>query len=102
MTGFGTSADNLDEHADYIEDVLAPDVREAVEAAGRVKLGDDSMGLLCQVYSFVFDEELDTARDLLRKLPDALDATAGDLHATATGYRTVDSGESTNLDGMNR
>ncbi|WP_309110917.1 type VII secretion target [Saccharothrix sp.] len=101
MSGFKTSKADLEDHAKLLDGTLSSEVREAVDAAGQVKLGAETMGVICQVYSFIFNDELDTARDLLAKLPEALDATGAELRASANLYDTTDQGERRTFDGMN-
>lgn len=100
MSGFKTTKTDLEAHAKLLDGTLSAEVQEAVDAAGQVKLGAETMGVICQVYSFIFNDELDTARDLLSKLPEALDATGAELRAAANLYDTTDQGERTNFDGM--
>jgi hypothetical protein len=56
--------------------------------------------LICQVYSFVFNDELQQAQDLVGKLPAALEATGGELQATAATYRDVDGATAAGFQGV--
>jgi hypothetical protein len=100
MSGFETSADAVEAHGKLLSGRLAADLQEAVSAS-HTKLGADVMGLICQVYTFVFDEELQQAQELVATLPPAVEATGGELVATAATYRDVDGEHATALGGIN-
>jgi hypothetical protein len=89
MTGFGTDADAVEAHGKLLSDQFTGDLQQAVDAS-HVSLGADALGLICQVYSFVFDEELQAAKDLVNRLPNAVEATGAQLISTAATYRGVD------------
>jgi hypothetical protein len=99
MTGFGTNADAVEAHGKLLSDRLASDLQQVVDAS-HVSLGADVMGLICQVYSFVFNEELQHAQDLVSKLPAAMETTGGELKATAATYRGVDGDNAAGLGGV--
>lgn len=99
MSGFQTSAEAVEAHGKLLSDQLAADLQEAVSAS-HTSLGPDVMGLICQVYSFVFNDELQQAQDLVAKLPAAVEATGGELLATAATYRDVDGGNATGFEGI--
>lgn len=102
MSGLGTTPEDLEAHAKLLDGTLAPDLQEAVDAAGQVKLGAESMGVICQVYSFIFDDELETAKDMLTKLPQVMEAASEQLRGSAGDYRNTDQGERNTFDGMHR
>ncbi|MEV8442271.1 hypothetical protein AB0425_33265 [Actinosynnema sp. NPDC051121] len=100
MSGFETRADAVEAHGKLLSDQLAADLQEAVSAS-HTKLGADVMGLICQVYTFVFDDELQQAQDLVAKLPSAVEATGVELKATAATYRDADGGNAAGFEGIN-
>jgi len=99
MTGFGTDADTVEAHGKVLSDQFAGDLQQAVDAS-HVSLGADALGLICQVYSFVFDEELREAKNLVGTLPGVMEATGGELIATAATYRGVDGDNAAGLSGV--
>jgi hypothetical protein len=99
MTGFETHAEAVDAHGKFLSETLASDLQQAVDAS-HVSLGADVMGVICQVYSFVFNEELDQAKDLVSKLPGAMESTGGELRATAATYRDTDEGQGSAFGGL--
>jgi hypothetical protein len=96
MTGFDADADAVEAHGKVLSDQLTGDLRQAVDAS-HISLGADVLGLICQVYSFVFDEELQEAQNLVGKLPDAMEATGSQLISTASTYRSTDGDNATGL-----
>lgn len=99
MSGFGAHADSIEAHGKLLSNQLAADLQEAVDAS-HISLGADVMGLICQVYSFVFNDELQQAQDLVGKLPAAMEVTGGELQATSTTYRDIDGGNAAGLAGV--
>jgi hypothetical protein len=99
MTGFGTNADAVEAHGKVLSDQLAGDLQQAVDAS-HTSLGADVLGLICQVYSFVFDEELQEAKNLVSTLPGVMESTGGELIATAATYRGVDGDNAAGLGGV--
>ncbi|MEO6082873.1 MAG: type VII secretion target [Umezawaea sp.] len=89
MTGFEIDADAVEAHGKLLSGQLTGDLQQAVDAS-HISLGSDVLGLICQVYSLVFDEELQEAQNLVGKLPDAMEATGAQLISTASTYRGVD------------
>jgi hypothetical protein len=79
-----------------LSDQFTGDLQQAVDAS-HISLGADVLGLICQVYSFVFDEELREAQNLVSRLPDAMEATGAQLIATAATYRGVDGDNAADL-----
>ncbi|ANZ35665.1 hypothetical protein BBK82_05800 [Lentzea guizhouensis] len=102
MTGaFRTQADAVAAHGKMLVGQLSPSLQEAASAS-QVSLGPNVMGELCQMWSFIFNDELDDAKALLASLPKAFEATGDSLCSTAETYRQADDGNRIALDGVDR
>ncbi|MFI6097788.1 hypothetical protein ACIA8G_19695 [Lentzea sp. NPDC051213] len=99
--GFQTSAETVAAHGKMLVGQLSPSLQEAVSAS-QVSLGPNVMGELCQVWSWIFNEELDDAKALLAALPKAFEATGDELCSTAETYQQAEDGNRTSMQGMDR
>jgi hypothetical protein len=86
MSGFETHVEAVEAHGRFLSSDLAADLQQCVDAS-HISLGPDVMGIICQVYPRIFNEKLDHAKDLLSKLPTAVDSTGIQLCDTASTYR---------------
>lgn len=99
MTGFAAQSEAIAAHGKQIVGGLSPSLQE-VASASQVSLGPTVMGELCQVWSFIFNDELDKAKLLLAELPKAFEATGDSLCSTAETYRQTDEGNRDALRGV--
>jgi hypothetical protein len=97
--GFKAQSETVAAHGKMLVGQLSPSLQEAVSAS-RVSLGPNVMGELCQVWSWIFNDELDDAKALLAALPKAFESTGDELCATAETYQQVDEGNLTAMQGM--
>jgi hypothetical protein len=98
MTGFQTSAEAVTEHGKLLATRLTDDLNKAVEAS-HISLGPDVMGVICQMYSFVFNKELDRAKDLVAALPKAMESTGRRLQESGATYDDVERGNAASFRG---
>jgi len=100
MTGFQTDAETVRAHGRTLSTQLTDDLTEAVQAAETVNLGAEAMGVICQMYTFVFNDELDHAKELLGKLPEAMESTGDRLQQSAAGYEETELGATKTFGGQ--
>lgn len=98
--GFEARADSIDAHGKELLNSLGPSLREVMNAS-QVSLGTDVMGLIGQMYTGIFNEELEVAKNLLAKLPEAADVAGEGLISTANEYRQAEAGNQAAFGGMN-
>lgn len=101
MTGFAARSEAIAAHGKQIVGQLSPSLQQ-VASASQVSLGPAVMGELCQMWSFIFNDELDDAKALLAALPKAFEATGDELCSTAETYQQTEDGNRDSLRGMNR
>ncbi|GAB2859309.1 hypothetical protein [Lentzea nigeriaca] len=99
--GFQTQAETVAAHGKMLVGRLSPSLQEAVSAS-QVSLGPNVMGELCQAWSWIFNDELDNAKNLLAALPKAFEATGDELCSTAETYGQVEEGNRGAMQGMDR
>ncbi|WP_439663775.1 hypothetical protein ACSHWB_21440 [Lentzea sp. HUAS TT2] len=99
MTGFAAQSEAVAAHGKQIVGGLSPSLRE-VASASQVSLGPTVMGELCQVWSFIFNDELDKAKLLLAELPKAFEATGDSLCSTAETYQQTEDGNRASMRGV--
>ncbi|MDX3662749.1 hypothetical protein PV646_36075 [Streptomyces sp. ID05-26A] len=102
MSGkFAAESEAIAAHGKQLLTAVAPSLQEVVTAS-RISLGANVMGEICQMYAGIFNEELDTAKDLVSKLPAAVEATGDQLVRTAELYDSIDTGNAASLEGLSR
>lgn len=89
MTGFEARAEAIGNHGKFLSGQLGSELQQAVDAS-HVSLGADVMGVICQVYAGIFNDELDHAKELLAKLPEVMETTGEGLSANAETYRNAE------------
>ncbi|GLY48925.1 hypothetical protein [Lentzea sp. NBRC 102530] len=99
MSGFAARSEAITAHGKQLVGRLAPSLQE-VASASQVSLGPNVMGELCQVWSFIFNDELDKAKSLLAELPRAFEATGDSLCSTAETYQQSDDGNRASFRGL--
>jgi hypothetical protein len=99
MTGFSTQTEAVQAHGKTLAGQIADDLDEAVQAARTVTLGPEVMGVICQMYTFVFNDELDHAKDMLGKLPRAMESTGTRLQQAASMYDGNEQGTKSTFEG---
>lgn len=100
-SGFNTRAETVAAHGKMLVGQLSPSLQEVV-AASQVNLGPNVMGELCQVWSWIFNEELDDAKALLAALPTAFESTGENVRSTAETYQHTEEGNRAALEGTDR
>ncbi|SDP20990.1 hypothetical protein [Lentzea jiangxiensis] len=89
--GFQAQAEAIAAHGKNLVGQLSPSLQEAASAS-QVSLGPAVMGELCQRWSWIFNDELDKAKQLLAELPKAFEATGDSLCSTAETYQQTEDG----------
>lgn len=101
MTGFHTQADAIAAHGKQLANAVAPSLQEVVTAS-QISLGPNVMGEICQVYAFIFNDELDNAKHLVSLLPDVVEATGDELGKTADLYQNTDASTAGSMKGLHQ
>ena len=98
----GTQADTqaMADHGKHLTGEIASGLQKAHDASTQVKLGDDVMGELCQMYSFIFNDEVAAAEEMLRALPKAMDASGNRVMDTAKDIQERDDRNKENFEGL--
>jgi hypothetical protein len=99
MTGFTTQTEAVQAHGKTVSSQIVGDLDEAVQAAQSVALGPEVMGIICQMYTFVFNDELDHAKDMVSKLPEAMESTGKRLQQAASLYDGNEQGTKNTFEG---
>ena len=99
MTGFSTQTEAVQAHGKTLSSQIVSDLDEAVQAAQSVALGPEVMGIICQMYTFVFNDELDHAKEMVGQLPKAMESTGTRLQQAASMYDTNEQGTTNTFQG---
>jgi hypothetical protein len=97
--GFSAQSETIAAHGKQLLNSVAPSLQEVVTAS-QISLGPNVMGEICQIYAGIFNDELDKAKELISKLPGAIEATGDQLGETAQLYQNTDTGNSASLEGL--
>jgi hypothetical protein len=100
-SGFTAQSEAIAAHGKQLLNALAPSLHEVV-AASQISLGPNVMGEICQVYAGIFNDELDKAKELISKLPGAVESTGDQLGQTAQLYQNTDTGTAASLEGLHK
>lgn len=87
--GFTTDTHQIRQHADYLGGELHDGLSQVVEAS-QVSIGVESLGVLCQAWSFIFSEEHEEAKRLVAKLPELMTMDAECLRQVAQVYEETE------------
>jgi hypothetical protein len=99
MTGFSTQTAAVAAHGKTVSSQIVDDLDEAVQAAQSVTLGPEVMGIICQMYTFVFQGEMDDANEMLGALPKAMESTGTRLQQAASMYDGNEQGTKNTFEG---
>ncbi|MEU7481803.1 type VII secretion target [Lentzea sp. NPDC042327] len=99
--GFAARSDAIAAHGKQLVNAVAPSLQEVVTAS-QTSLGPNVMGELCQAYAFIFNDELDKAKQLVGLLPAVVEATGDQLGKTAELYQNTDTGNAGSLEGLHQ
>jgi hypothetical protein len=99
MTGFTTQTEAVQAHGKSLSTQITDSLDEAVQAAQSVTLGPEVMGVICQMYTFVFQGEMDDAKEMLSALPKAMDSTGTRLQRAASMYDGTEQGTKNTFEG---
>jgi hypothetical protein len=97
--GFAAQSETIAAHGKQLLNAVAPSLQEVVTAS-QISLGANVMGEICQIYACIFNDELDTAKELISKLPSAVESTGEQLGETARLYQSTDAGNAASLEGL--
>lgn len=84
-----TSAAEIRQHAAFVGGPIHDGLVQVVDAS-KVSIGADVMGVLCQAWSFIFQEEHEQAKAAVAKLPDLLMMDADCLKTIAEAYESTE------------
>lgn len=98
-SGFAAQSDAIAAHGKQLLNAIAPSLQEVVTAS-QISLGANVMGEICQMYAFIFNDELDKAKELISKLPGAVESTGDQLGKTAELYQNTDTSNASSLEGL--
>jgi hypothetical protein len=99
MTGFTTQTEAVQAHGKALSTQITDSLDEAVQAAQSTTLGPEVMGIICQMYTFVFRDEMDDAKEMLGQLPKAMDSTGTRLQQAASMYDGTEQGTKSTFEG---
>lgn len=97
--GFAAQSDAIAAHGKQLLNSVAPSLQEVVTAS-QISLGPNVMGEICQIYALIFNDELDTAKELIGKLPGAIESAGDQLGKTAELYQSTDTSNAGSLEGL--
>lgn len=90
MTGTQTNTDAMNAHGKHLTGEITSGLQKAHDASTSVTLGPEVMGLLCQAWTFIFDDELKTAQDLMAQLPKAMEQSGNKVLDASRDFRDRD------------
>ena len=102
MSGTETDTDAMAKHGKHLTGEITSALGKAHATSTEVKLGADVMGELCQAWSFIFDDEVAAAQEMLQQLPKAMDASGGRVLDAAKEFRERDDRNRENFEGLDR
>ncbi|RCW45074.1 excreted virulence factor EspC (type VII ESX diderm) [Halopolyspora algeriensis] len=98
--GIHTNTDAMDAHGKHLAGEITAALDKAHEAAASVELGPDVMGVLCQFWTSIFEEERASAERLLGQLPQSLEDSGNKVKEAAQEFRDRDDEAVARFEGM--
>ncbi|QGK69196.1 hypothetical protein GIY23_06315 [Allosaccharopolyspora coralli] len=90
MSGLQTNTEAMNAHGKQLTGDIASGLQQAHDASTSVQLGPEVMGVLCQAWSFIFTDELDSTKQMLGQLPKAMEESGHKVLDAAKDIRDRD------------
>lgn len=98
--GTHTNTDAMDAHGQKLTGEITAALDKAHQASTETPIDSGALGVLCQVWAFIFEDERTAAEEMLKQLPQAMQETGENVKSAAAEFRARDQDAADNLGRM--